>query len=113
MRDDTRYGLPPAGDPFEPFPSEIPWDVPLSRMHWWLEIEQGSWSMRIGLRMLAAKHGWQLTLRDVLPRLKRAGKPPDRVVLLKDGAAQFRSDAPVPEHFVLLGSTARPLSGPA
>lgn len=91
-RDDkTRYGLPPEGDPFEPFPTEVPWDRPISEMpRWWLHVTAlGGSSARIPLRLLAGQYGWDKTLREIVPKLSRAGVPPVRVLLISEGGLEI------------------------
>lgn len=91
-RDTSRFGFPPERDPFEPFPREVPWDAPISELQWSLEINifEPYRCTRIGLRYLAAHQGWQLTLRELLPRLKHEGRLPDQVILIKHGGLEFR-----------------------
>jgi hypothetical protein len=87
-RDDhTRYGLPPERAPFEPFPAEIPWDTPISDLSsWWLEIRAGDVTSRYPLRLMAAEQGWQVTLREIVPRLRSASNGrPESILLLKRG----------------------------
>lgn len=102
----TRYGFPPDRPAFEPFPTEIPWDTPIHEISgWWLNIEadDGS-SIRTPLRLMAAEHGWKLTLRQILPRLSREGIPPRQVMLLKHGGVELsHPDRAVGKVLVLLG----------
>lgn len=88
----TRYGFPPERDPFEPFPAEVPWATPICELQWWLDVRifEPYWSARLPLRLLAAEHGWQLTLRQVLPRLRHDGRAPDQIILVKHGGLEFR-----------------------
>lgn len=104
-RDDTRFGFPPERDPFERFPSEIPWDMPISEMGWWLDVQttQPFWAARLPLRLMAARYGWKLTLRDILPRLSREGRPPDRVLLIAKGGMEYQRAKEGRDYLVLLG----------
>lgn len=104
-RDTSRFGFPPERDPFEPFPGEVPWGTPISELQWWLEVTifEPFWSARLPLPLLAARHGWQLTLRDILPRLHRDGRPPDQVILIAGGGVEFRSHDRTVEYHLLLG----------
>lgn len=74
--DKTRYGLPPAPDPWPVFPGVIPWDTPISELYnFWLEVRCSVCSRAtfIPFRRLAADIGWSRTIRDVVPHLSCAG----------------------------------------
>lgn len=92
MRDpDTPHGFPPERDPWEPFPAEIPWQVPISDMGWWLEIvcvQHGT--VHMPLRLLAARLGWNRTLAEIVPKLKcqQCGRRPARVLLVSDSSGE-------------------------
>ena len=103
-RDDTRYGWPPDRDPFEPFPTVIPWDVPISELsNLWLYISGGGRTVEMPLKLMAAQRGWNLTLRQIIPRLKQDGTdlPPECVMLVGQGfEAKMSSRHP---YHVLMG----------
>lgn len=105
--DNTKFGMPPLGDPFQPFPAEIPWDMPISEMtNWWLEINSGQKTVRYPLRKMAGERGWQRTLREILPQLrdKDTGSAPDSVYLIASGGFEFRRSRDTEGHYhVLLG----------
>lgn len=103
--DDTRYGLPPQRDPFEPFPTEIPWDTPISELGWWLKITAEGVTTVYPLRLMAARHGWKLTLRQAVAKLKsKTGADPESVILMKDGGMEFRKSRRLAgQYHVLVG----------
>lgn len=103
--DKTRYGLPPQRDPFEPFPTEIPWDAPLSEISgWWLDIHAGDGSsVRYPLRLMAGEIGWTVTLRQAVDRLRRDGKPPARVLLIAHGGLETKRPNAAGKWLVLVG----------
>jgi hypothetical protein len=67
-RDDTRYGFPPDID--QRMPAEVPWDVPISELPAFsLEIVCCKGTTVLPLRLVAARHGWELPLRTVVEHL--------------------------------------------
>lgn len=84
----TRYGFPDMLPPFTPFPQEIPWGTPIAQLSgWWLEIEcKTHFVTGMPLRLLAARAGWNRTLRGIAPALKcsKCGQPPVRVDFVSD-----------------------------
>lgn len=104
--DTTRYGFPPQRDPYEPFPREIPWDTPISDISgFWLHIEGAKSTTEYPLRLMAAQRGWNVTLREIVPRLKDEHGPPLRVLLTDNGTVDFRrSRKPEGRFLVLLGT---------
>lgn len=49
-KDATPHGFPPERDAFEPFPKEIPWDMPIHELpHLWLHIEGGGVTVNMPL----------------------------------------------------------------
>jgi hypothetical protein len=99
--------MPPERDPFEPFPAEIPWDTPISDISsWWLQIDSSTGSTTLyPLRLMAARKGWNLTLRTILPLLrdKKTNGPPTRVVLLARGDVVFRKGQAEGKYHLLVG----------
>jgi hypothetical protein len=83
-RDDTRYGFPPEAPAVVPWPSEPPWDTPISELNaLWLRIEcDCGRSSGYPLRLMAARLGWKRTLRTIVPKLIcECGGRPSSVVL--------------------------------
>lgn len=74
MRDrseQTPYPFPPEGRAFEPFPAAIPWDTAIHELsNWWLRIECECGISCMPLRLLAARIGWDHTLRAIVPKLR-------------------------------------------
>ncbi len=82
----TPFPFPPRRGALERFPEFAPWDVPIFQMSdWWLAIECCGLS-HFPLRLMAARFGWRLTLRQVVPRLRcKKCKGWPRGVVLMDG----------------------------
>jgi hypothetical protein len=80
--DKTRFGYPPEGNSFEPFPQAVPWDKSISELtNWWLAVDCCRGTVRMPLRLMAAERGWQLTLREVVRHLRcsQCGQRPKTV----------------------------------
>jgi hypothetical protein len=80
MTDRTPHLFPDIVE--QPFPTEIPWDRPISEMSgWWLEYRTGNNVGAYPLRLLAAQRGWNVTLRQIVPRII-AKRNPDELYLV-------------------------------
>lgn len=93
MRDDPPTPpLPPEREAYEPFPEQIPWDTPISELsNWWLLLTcqcMGSGHSAYPLRLMAARVGWDMTLRMVVPRLRceKCGERPAEIWFVDDAA---------------------------
>lgn len=66
------FPFPPQGGALTRFPESPPWDIPIFQMSdWWLTVRcPKCGEAHLPLRLLAARRGWRLTLRAVVPRLK-------------------------------------------
>jgi hypothetical protein len=74
MTDRTPHPFPDIIE--QPFPTEIPWDRPISEMSgWWLEYRGDGRVGAYPLRLLAAQMGWNVTLRQLVPRIIAKRKP--------------------------------------
>ncbi len=63
--------MPPGG--LEQFPDQVPWSVPIFQMsNWWLTIDCRCGEKKVPLRLLAARIGWRITLREIVPFLRCA-----------------------------------------
>lgn len=66
----TKFPFPPREGALTTFPVEPPFDVPISSMaRWWLRPVCSCGIPAYPLRLMAAERGWQVTLRQVLPRM--------------------------------------------
>ncbi len=67
------FPLPPAEGGIEQFPEHVPWGVPIFQMsNWWLTVNCICGEKQVPLRLLAARIGWRITLREVVPFLRCA-----------------------------------------
>jgi hypothetical protein len=78
MTDRTPHPFPDIID--QPFPTEIPWDRPISELSgWWIEHRcQHNHVGAYPLKLLAAQMGWEATLKQIAPRIvsKHCGERP-------------------------------------
>lgn len=86
----TPYGYPePTG---APFPTQPPWDTPIAELAgWWIENAcPHEWIGSYPIRLLAAKYGWNMTLREVLPRVvcSHCGQRPIWLALVSNAAGE-------------------------
>lgn len=88
-----RFPFPPARDPFEAFPTSVPWDTPIAEISSrWLELRCAACdkATMYPLRLMAAERGWELTLRTIVPRLRcqGCGAKPTTLQLVEDGGGE-------------------------
>lgn len=68
--DPTPYPLPELPDSPH-LPAEVPWDTGIAELSGlWLCLECCRGTTFYPLRLMAAKQGWNITLREIVPRLK-------------------------------------------
>lgn len=69
----TKYPCPPERDIWEPFPATVPWDTPIVELtNWWISMRCSHCAYHhtdMPIRLLAARRGWNLTLRQIVPRI--------------------------------------------
>lgn len=73
MRDkiDTPFPMPPIEGAIEQFPDRVPWNTPIFQMsNWWLSVACQCGEKHVPLRLMAAKIGWRITLREMVPFLR-------------------------------------------
>lgn len=108
-RPTERYPFPPQGDPFAPFPQEIPWGAPISDLsNWWLERSCVSCrtSGAYPLRLMAARHGWNITLRQIVEKAVcgQCKRRLSRLELVDDSGGDVgRAGAKTRRHDLLAG----------
>ena len=69
--EDAMFPLPPAEGGLNHFPEQVPWNVPIFQMsNWWLSVDCRCGEKQVPLRLLAARIGWRITLREVVPFLR-------------------------------------------
>jgi hypothetical protein len=89
----SRHGFPPERD--RDLPEAVPWDRPIHELTGlWLVIRCGGCGggTEVPLRLMAAEHGWNLTLRTIVPKLRcrveSCRARPSKVELVKNPADQ-------------------------
>ena len=85
--DDTPFPLPPTEGGLETFPERVPWGTPIFEMsNWWLTVNCRCGEKQVPLRLLAAKIGWRITLREIVPflRCSTCRERPSNVQLVDD-----------------------------
>lgn len=70
---DNRFPLPPTEGGLDRFPERVPWTTPIFEMsNWWLTVDCSCGEKQVPLRLLAARIGWRITLREIVPFLRCA-----------------------------------------
>jgi hypothetical protein len=70
-RVETPFPIPPIDGALEQFPERVPWNTPIFQMsNWWLSVNCRCGVKHVPLRLLSARIGWRITLREVVPFLR-------------------------------------------
>ena len=104
------FPLPNLPPEVPPFPEEVPWETPVvDLLGFWLEVYCGPCrkTVQMPFRLLAATHGWKVTLRETVERLKcsQCGSRPVTIKLVESAeAGPGRWRAKEPRTLVVSGS---------
>jgi hypothetical protein len=85
--EDNPFPIPPAEGGLAAFPERVPWATPIFEMsNWWLTVNCTCGEKQVPLRLLAARIGWRITLREIVPFLRCATcrQRPTNVQLVDD-----------------------------
>jgi hypothetical protein len=67
------FPMPPVDGALDVFPDRVPWTTPIFQMsNWWLSVTCQCGQKHVPLRLLSARIGWRITLREIVPFLRCA-----------------------------------------